>query len=86
MKLRYTIKNGSVSAQRLILAGGFAIAVAAAPAIAIVAASTDSPAAPVAQCASGEEADVFTGVCVPHTVPRSPFSPIPGSAWCQGVS
>jgi hypothetical protein len=55
------------------LAGGFAIAVAVAPAIAAVAAPT---AAPVAQgCPGGEEADTFTGTCVPHTVPNSGPSP-----------
>lgn len=55
------------------LAGGFAVAVAVAPAIAAVAAPT---AALVAQgCPGGEEADTFTGTCVPHTVPNSGPSP-----------
>ncbi|MGE2725730.1 hypothetical protein [Mycolicibacterium pulveris] len=65
-----------LSARRLLLAGGFAVAVAAAPVMAVVAAP--GPAAtPIAQdCPSGEEADQFTGVCVPHTVPNagSPFT------------
>jgi hypothetical protein len=62
-------------AQRLILAGGFAVAVAAAPAIAVFAVPAPN-AAPMAQCPAGEEPDQFTAVCVPHTVPNagSPFS------------
>ena len=60
-----------LSARRLILAGGFAVAVAAAPAIAVFAVpATDI--APMAQgCAGGEEPDQFTGNCIPHTVPNS---------------
>ncbi len=67
------------SARRLILAGGFAVAVAAAPAIAVFAVPTSS--VPLAQCPAGEEPDNFTGVCVPHTVPNagSPFQAIPGN-------
>lgn len=56
-------------ARRLIIAGGFAVAVAAAPAIALVAMPAPH-AAPVA-CAGGEEEDMFTNICVPHTVPNS---------------
>ncbi|RAV15270.1 hypothetical protein DQP55_07700 [Mycolicibacterium sp. GF69] len=67
--------------QRLILAGGFAVAIAAAPAIAVFAVPTTG-AAPVAQsCSGGEEPDQFTGVCVPHTVPNagSVFTTQPGN-------
>ena len=65
-------------ARRMIIAGGFAVAVAVAPAIAVV---TLPSAAPLAQCPAGEEEDNFTGVCVPHTVPNSgtTFSSIPGN-------
>jgi hypothetical protein len=68
-----------LSVRRLILAGGFAIAVAAAPAIAAV--SIPSASVPLAQCPSGEEEDLYTGICVPHTVPNSgaSFSSIPGN-------
>jgi hypothetical protein len=68
-----------LSVRRLILAGGFAVAVAAAPAIAVV--TIPSPSAPLAQCPAGEEEDVYTGTCVPHTVPNSgaSFSSIPGN-------
>jgi hypothetical protein len=67
-------------AQRLLLVGGFAVAVAAAPAIAVVAVPTPD-ATPVAQCPTGEEADQFTGNCVPHTVPNSGsvFTTLPGN-------
>jgi hypothetical protein len=66
-----------LSVRRLILAGGFAVAVAAAPAIAVV--TLPSASVPLAQCPSGEEEDTFTGICVPHTVPNSPLSSIPGN-------
>ena len=66
-----------LSVRRLILAGGFAVAVAAAPAIAVY--TAPSPSVPVAQCPSGEEEDLYTGTCVPHTVPNSPLSSIPGN-------
>ncbi|ULE35204.1 hypothetical protein [Mycobacterium sp. IDR2000157661] len=68
-------------AQRLILAGGFAVAVAAAPAIAVFAAAPPDV-APIAQgCPGGEEPDQFTGNCVPHTVPNagSAFTTLPGN-------
>ncbi len=68
------------SARRLIIAGGFAVAVAAAPAIAFVA--TPTPAAtPLAECPGGEENDLYTNVCVPHLVPNAgePYSVIGGN-------
>ena len=66
-----------LSIRRLILAGGFAVAVAAAPAIAVV--TIPSASVPMAQCPTGEEEDLYTGTCVPHTVPNSPLSSIPGN-------
>jgi hypothetical protein len=68
-----------LSVRRLILAAGFAVAVAAAPVIAVV--TVPSASAPLAQCPGGEEEDVYTGVCLPHTVPNSgaSFSSIPGN-------
>jgi hypothetical protein len=73
--------NLQLSARRLILAGGFAVAVAAAPAIAVFAVPNTGTSTPVAQCPTGEEEDLYTGVCVPHTVPNSgaPFQAIPGN-------
>jgi hypothetical protein len=66
--------------RRMIPAGGFAVAVAAAPAIAVFAVPTPD-AAPMAQCPAGEEPDNFTAVCVPHLVPNAglPFQTIPGN-------
>jgi hypothetical protein len=56
--------------RRLILAGGFAVAVAVAPAVAVVAVPVNS--APIAACPGGESEDTFTGVCTPDLVPNSP--------------
>lgn len=62
--------------RRLIIAGGFAVAVAAAPAVGAFALPTDNTPIPLAEgCHNGEEADVYTGNCVPHTVPISPSAP-----------
>jgi hypothetical protein len=74
-----TMATLELSVRRLILAGGFAVAVAVAPAIAVF--TVPSASAPLAQCPGGEEEDQFTGVCVPHTVPNAgtPFSAIPGN-------
>ncbi|MGZ6777707.1 MAG: intersectin-EH binding protein Ibp1 [Mycobacterium sp.] len=67
------------SARRMIIAGGFAVAVAAAPAIAFVAAP--APAATPLACAGGEENDLYTNACVPHLVPNAgePYSVIGGN-------
>jgi len=66
------------SAQRIVLAGGFALAVAAAPAIA---AFTIPSTGAVAQCANGESEDPFVGTCVPDLVPNSPepFNSVAGN-------
>ena len=61
------------SARRLLIAGGFAIAVAATPAVATF---TFTPAAPSAiACANGESTDIFNGECIPDLVPNSPTVP-----------
>jgi hypothetical protein len=60
-----------LSARRLILAGGFAVAVAAAPAIAVFAVPATHGTQIAQGCPGGEESDQFTGNCVPHTVPNS---------------
>jgi hypothetical protein len=59
-----------ITARRLVLAGGFAIAIAIAPAVALVVQPTHS--VPLAACDSGEEEDVFTTSCTPFMVPNSP--------------
>jgi hypothetical protein len=58
-----------ITTRRLILAGGFALAIAIAPAVAIVAQPTHS--VPLAACDTGEEEDVFTTSCTPFLVPNS---------------
>jgi hypothetical protein len=59
--------------RRLILAGGFAVAIAAAPAVAMFAVPTNGTSAPsVSACAGGETEDQFTNICVPDVVPNSP--------------
>jgi hypothetical protein len=59
-------------ARRLILAGGFAVAVTVAPAMSAFIALTTDPSAPAVACAEGETQDVVTLVCVP-----SPNTPQP---------
>src|SRR4029079_17352507 len=59
--------------RRLILAGGFAAAIAAAPGVAAFAIPATGGSAPtIAACAGGETEDMFTNVCVPDLVPTSP--------------
>ncbi len=74
-----TMATMKFPARRLIIAGGFAVAVAAAPAITFVAMPT--PAAAPMACAGGEEPDLYTSVCVPHLVPNAgqPYSAIAGN-------
>ena len=63
--------NSEFSVRRLFVTSGFAFAVAVTP---VVAAFT-APAivsGTLADCASGEDADQFTGSCVPLLVPNSP--------------
>ncbi len=62
----------NLPARRLILAGGFAVAIAAAPVVAVVAVPNNSAPTIAAACASGESEDTFTGTCVPDLVPNGP--------------
>jgi hypothetical protein len=67
------MKTYRFATQRLLLAGGFAVAITIAPAVAAVAYPT--PATdfkPMAACTDGEEEDVFTASCTPFLVPNSP--------------
>jgi hypothetical protein len=61
----------NLPARRLLLAGGFAVAIAAAPAAAVVAVPGHS-APTFAACPGGESEDTFTGECTPDLVPNSP--------------
>lgn len=68
-----------ISIRRLVFIGGFAVIATAAPAIAVVTVPASS--GPAVACAAGEEEDVYSGECVPHTVPNSPdpFGAIAGN-------
>jgi hypothetical protein len=66
-----TMATLKLPARRLILASGFAVAIAAAPVVAVVAVPTAS-APTIAACPGGESEDTFTGMCVPDLVPNSP--------------
>jgi hypothetical protein len=65
-------------ARRMIIAGGFAVAVALSPAIGVL---TVPSAVPLAQCPAGEEEDIYTSTCIPHLVPNSgsPYGQIAGN-------
>lgn len=54
----------------MIIASGFAVAIAAAPAIAIFAVPAAIPSSPLAACPSGENNDLYTDACVPELVPN----------------
>jgi hypothetical protein len=62
--------TSSFALPRRLLIGGFIVAAAAVPTISVF--SAPEPNAPLAQCQSGEEHDVFTTTCTPFLVPRSP--------------
>jgi hypothetical protein len=64
-------------ARRLILAGGFVVAVAAAPVVATFATPAAGAPTHVASCPTGESEDTFTTVCVPDLVPNSPRATAP---------
>ena len=60
-----------ISARRLLLAGGFAVAIAAAPAVAAFAVPAVAPS--FGACANGESEDTYTSACTPDMVPNSPL-------------
>ena len=64
-----TLKN---SARRLAIAGGFALAVAAAPGVAAFSLPTTGPSAAVAECAPGEIVNSDSGECAPPPVDTNP--------------
>jgi hypothetical protein len=63
-----------ISARRMLIAGGFAVAVAAAPAIAAFTFVT-SAGPSVLACPNGESTDIYNGQCIPDLVPNSPTIP-----------
>jgi hypothetical protein len=66
----FRLHSRHIASERLLIAGGFALAIAIAPAAAIAAHRPDPK--PMARCDSGEEEDVFTTSCTPFLVPNSP--------------
>jgi hypothetical protein len=62
----------NTTARRLLLASGFAVAIAAAPAIAVFSAPAAVPSTSVAACPSGEVEDLYTDICTPEMVPNQP--------------
>jgi hypothetical protein len=61
----------SVPARKMIIASGFAIAIAA-PIGVVAAATPGGTPAYLAQCSGGEEPDGFTTTCVPFMIPKTP--------------
>jgi hypothetical protein len=83
-----TMATFHLPTRRFILAGGFAVVIAAAPAAAIFAVPTSSGSTPsISACAGGETED--TNICVPDLVPNSPeftsTSPVGGLPEISGV-
>jgi hypothetical protein len=58
--------------RRILLAGGFSIAIAAAPAIAFIASPSGAPAGASIACPAGESEDLYTDQCIPEMVPNQP--------------
>ena len=64
--------NSPSVGRRILLAGGLSIAIAAAPAAAIVALPSHAPAGPALACPAGEVEDIYIGECTPELVPNAP--------------
>lgn len=81
------MRSISLSARRLILAGGFTVA-AMAPMLGVVVSVPAVPPAHVANCPTGEDEDLYAGQCVPYLVPNSPAgATAPANSACPpGVS
>jgi hypothetical protein len=58
--------------RRILLAGGFGIAIAAAPAAAFFAVPSGAPAGNAIACPAGESEDLYTDQCIPEMVPNQP--------------
>ncbi|MDT5340443.1 MAG: hypothetical protein QOD90_5948 [Mycobacterium sp.] len=74
-----------ISARRLVLAGGFAVAIAAAPAVAALTAPLLAPSFGAA-CPTGESEDTYTSNCTPDLVPNSPSLPQVDGIPCTGAN
>jgi hypothetical protein len=68
-----------LTARRVVFAGGFALAIAIAPAVAVFSYPTAHPAprtlADPAECTGGESMDAYSLACVPDVVPNSGGAP-----------
>ena len=73
-----------ISARRMIFVGGLAVAAAVGPALTAFSFSTS--AGPALACTGGEEEDLYSGECVPHTVPSSGFSSVAGNPNLPAIS
>lgn len=58
--------------RRILIAGGFAVAVVAAPMIVTLSMPDTAPTAPYLACPAGESEDLFTDMCVPEMSPNQP--------------
>src|SRR6478609_9354233 len=63
--------------RRILLAGGFSIAIAAAPAVAFFASPAGAPAGSAIACPAGESEDLYTDQCIPEMVPNQPGGKYP---------
>lgn len=68
-----------LAARRVVFAGGFALAIAVAPAVALFSYPTAHPApltvADPAQCTGGESMDAYSLACVPDIAPNTGGAP-----------
>ncbi len=71
-------RSAGSTAQRVILAGGFALAIAAAPAAAFLTMPSAGPA--LAACPAGETEDLYTDACIPELSPNVPGGNFPTAA------
>jgi hypothetical protein len=58
--------------RRILIAGGFAAAIVAAPMIVTLSMPDIAPTAPYLACPAGESEDLFTDMCVPEMSPNQP--------------
>lgn len=58
--------------RRVLLAGGFSIAIAAAPAVALFASPSGAQPGSAIACPAGESEDLYTDQCIPELVPNQP--------------
>jgi hypothetical protein len=72
--------------RRILLAGGFSIAIAAAPAVAFFAAPSGAPAGPAIACPAGESEDLYTDQCIPEVVPNQPGGNYPTPSSGGGIT